>query len=40
MKDNNKEPGEELLEVDEKGKPIEKAKEEKKKNLILNIRLH
>ena len=30
MKDNNKEPGEELLEVDEKGKPIEKAKEEKK----------
>ena len=30
MKDNNKEPGEELLDIDEKGNPIEKPKEEKK----------
>ena len=30
MKDNNKEPEEELLDIDEKGNPIEKPKEEKK----------
>ena len=41
MKDNSKETGEELIDIDEKGNPIEKSKkEEKKKNLILNIKLH
>ena len=30
MKDNNKEPGEELFDVNEKGNTMEKLKEEKK----------
>ena len=39
MKDNNKEPGEELFDVSEKGNTIAKLKEEKKnQNLIPNIK--
>ena len=39
MKDDKNDLGEqELLEIDEKGNPIEKPKEEKNKNLILNIK--
>ena len=33
---DNKEKGEELIDIDEKGNPVEKTKEEKK-NSIINI---
>ena len=34
MKDNKKETGEELLDIDEKSHPIENENEEKRQNLI------